>query len=137
MPAKKKPSLSVSKFIFNASSNEAFRKKYLADPSKLAHEFDMTDSDMADIQALDLKKVSAQIAAFAKLDLLKGDVNLAATHCKDSHTSHTKDAHSNSSHSNGCEDMASLRMNEVVETLRRKDDTEGAKQGRLEPTRLG
>ena len=81
---------------------------------KLNEEYAMTASDTEDIMALDLVKVDNQIKSFAKLDLIRGNVNLAASHTKNSHTSHSKDAHSNSSHSNGADRLSSLRMDELA-----------------------
>jgi len=124
MPDKKKPSLSVSKFIFNASNNKKFGDKYLANPKKLVDEYDMAASDMENILALDLKKVREQIVSLDKLDLVKGNVNLAASHTKNSHVSHVKEGHSNSAHSNGSNSIASLRMDELVNSLRRIAEVE-------------
>lgn len=123
MTERKKHSLNVATFIYNATKDAEFRDTYLADPDKLGEEYEMTDTDLNSIKSLDRAKIGSQIESFGRLNLISDKIGMAASHTKDSHTSHAKDAHSNSSHSNGADSLVEGRLDLLVNRLREMDMT--------------
>ena len=115
---KNRPNLTMSRFIYLASTDTKFREKYVDNVSKLFSDYEISEKDRKKIDGIDMKMLKSQIESFSKLNLIQDNIGVVATHTKNSHTSHTEGAHSNSAHSNGSDERISNRLDAVVNVLK-------------------
>lgn len=116
--AENRPNLTISRFIYLASTDTKFREKYVDKVSRLFSDYEISEEDRKKIDGIDTKKLQSQIESFSKLNLIQDNIGVVATHTKNSHTSHSEGAHSNSSHSNGSDERISNRLDAVVNVLK-------------------
>jgi hypothetical protein len=117
MPRKRvvrKPELTPQEFIFRASVEPSFRKKYFRNPDLLGEEYQITHVDLQSIKGIDFAQLTKELDAFTSLEMVKVGLGFEASHTKNSHTSHTDGGHSNSSHSNGADDVMRSVLDRVL-----------------------
>jgi len=114
---KERRTLTMSKFIYLAATDEEFREEYIENPSKLFSDFDIPEKDRDKIDKLKFDELKKQIEQFAELDMISDTIGQVASHTKDSHVDHWKGDHNNDSHSNGTSERIDNRLDTIVNIL--------------------
>lgn len=109
----KKP-LTLQEFIFRSATELEFRKKYFANPRLLAKDYEVKHIDLESIERINFGKLEKELKDLQTSELIKADLGMAANHCNSSHALHSKDAHTQNSHTNGCDDILTEAIQQVI-----------------------